>query len=244
MINKLLSLEEGRNSVFLSFPHIDKCDASDCELVEVAGGKIVINVHGRKLKVNSPEDRTFKSIVGVDPVMMSRLSGDLQRQCWQHLVSNSNKYLTLKTRDETIVGLLSGDDDFPNYREWTDRIIEEVDKLDGVEGLANITKNHSHVGFGVVTRVNHEPPTRRGDLISQGLFVTMNGMVTVSPYNLRLACVNGAVATEQGDAYHLNETHWREQLARALGTANIFTAASQPARRPLNDPGGLVGSLF
>jgi hypothetical protein len=238
---KLDEVEVGRGKILTLLPRVEEVVPGQLRLVEAKESALVLDVGGQSLTMNWAEGQTFHTQTGLDAKMLSRMSPTLRNQAFMELVGNLRGPMRFKVRDETIVGFLKDQQEYPNYQRFLDRAISEVKPL----GIGNIVFSRDKVGFGLVTNSVQAPPTKRDDVIHEGLYFSFNGAPTVEPYNFRMVCSNGMLGIRRlGQAWVLSDDTFSGTITAALETTKrCVTAFTELTTRPIANPGGLVGHL-
>lgn len=235
-----LSVEDGVRRLYNLLPEVRHTKLSDLRCNRVEGNVLYLQTpEDEVFKMGWAEGASFRTRCGVDATMLGRLPAELSDQCWNHLVAHNDAEISLKVRDTSVVQVSPGDQEFPDYRRWTDRIINAIE----FEGISNITTGRE-VGFGAITRAFQTPPRDVNDIINQGVYFTMNGQLKARPYNMRLTCTNGAIGMDYGRTRVLEEADWKETIAKVMEDAREFTEAFvHLSERPVRNVAGLMGRL-
>lgn len=240
MPNALVEVEEGIAHVRKQLPRAIKATGSQVKILDVEGKIFSLQVGDEAFKLKTEEVTGFKSITGLDPVMFSRMSENLQTAVVTELLTRPNHELNFKIQDNDIVRVANTDVSVIDYDEFITRFVDKVQPIK----LGNIHRQKGSVGFGLVTKERQAPPRKVEDVVCEGIYVSLNGVARSQTYNVRLACTNGMLRERLGQAKivtleNLDETV-DQLLARGKKEVANFVHLDE---KPITNSGGLVGRL-
>lgn len=238
----MTSVDEGVSRIKALIPRIVEVKTS--ELTYAGSEKNALHLHnlkeeGRLLCLPWSKAQQFRKRTGIDPVMMERLSPELQTQCWEALMREDQDFC-FKVVGEQVVAVPIQSEELPNYHNLVERLVTKVSPI----GFSNIFSRRDKVGFGMVTSRTQEPPTRSGDSVHEGLYVSFNGQAQVQPYNLRLVCTNGMLSMKLQRGTSVSEENFDSVIDTVIARSTTFTEEFiHLTQNRIENSGGLIGRL-
>jgi hypothetical protein len=244
-MNTMLSLDDGLTKLLNIVPTVEKMKIRDFRNPEIVGSHIHFTNGdtGRAFSVGYPENCALKQLTGLDTAMYSKLPESIQRAAWESLVERSDDEVYVKHKDGDVQSLSTKGDGSrvpPDYKEWIQDLAEYLKPI----GVSNIY-NGKVLSFAFVAEEALAPAKKLHDLVHRGTHFSLGDTVQGRPYNLRLACLNGALGIRFGDsARDLTKERYKEVLREILLQSNAL-AANMVALddTPLGNSGGHLGTL-
>lgn len=238
---EMLSVDKGLEQLQDRLPRFKVIEPSKMELREVKGTKVTIDYEGEEIEFPHKVALRLRSLVGIDATMTSRLSRGLQEQVFDELKRRGPERIFARMRGNEVLKLTS-DEQIANipYKLLVDQAIEVVNPI----GIANIVSDRSMVGIGLVTDRVHEAPEKQGDVLHSGIYLSMNGGVIVSEYNLRQTCINGMIGLRHEREVSIPVEEFASVCSKVVEGGRLFTDRFLTlAQNRLEDSGALVGHL-
>lgn len=240
---KLLPVEEGRAVVMSSLPRVMQLTPQEMAFSSGEGNDLNLRL-GQYGVFRFPWSKVQKirRKFGIDPVLLERVSPNLRVQIWQELMAQAGTDTFSVKADplhDNVIAL-----NFANktvdYAAWIDAIIQHAKPT----GFANFYHKNDIVGFGITTDRTLSPKGK-DDPIHAGVYVSFNGSVQVSAYNVRQVCSNGMLGTQIRKGFEVSELdQLPAMLTQALDHAVRLTEQfTHLTEHKLVNSGGIVGHL-
>ncbi len=240
MAPQMIPVDEGLQRIKDLIPKVVQVDPRSIKLVDIQDKTMILKVGDESLSAVGSECLALKRLTKADRGMLERLTTSTREKCFDELMSCLGSSVQLKTRQGSLMGMVTGEKSLPNYHNFVDRFMEQVKPI----GFSNVVYRKDQISFGMVTEESHTPPKRVDDVINAGIYAQFNGDVRVQPYNMRLVCTNGMITMKRSQATVINEGNFNQVVTETMGqTREVIRAFISLAEQRLQNAGGMVGRL-